>query len=749
MKLWIIFLFFPLFIYAQGEQCIWQVGQNTAIDFTQDVASATAGGMMRALGGGATMSDAFGHLLMYTDGVTVWNKNHQVMSQGTGLMGNPNTSQTVMIIPRPLHRHRYYIVTTDAQNDNAPNALRYSEVDMTLQGGLGEVISKNNLVLEDVSEKITAIFQDNNQDFWLLSHTWNTKEFYAYPITSQGVGSQPVISKIGSVYSGSLTTGYGSFRADNWYQNSRLVVTLPDLHIFDKFELDSKTGIVYLYEDLSSIYEKAAFAEISHFGNRMYSTSVNGKELYEYNINGTNADGIMNSSRLLATGDSLRDLRMGPDGLIYVASANSNIVSSIFYSNFVQYEYSDPPVFESNAIRFGAGMSHIAFPNTFSRYIYPPEIYYSSVCFGDSIIFSPRYPNSVDSVHWNFDDPDAGSENYSNKLRAAHKFKSNKRPFIVQAKVFARGHEEVLEQYMYLDGIFSLGNDTTVCFNPGETFLLNPVVNNAVSYQWQDGSTGATFEVTRPGTYWLEVIANFGNCPIRDSIVIQGYPKPEASLGNDTTICTGKTLLLEANNTGSNYLWQDGTSDSTFLVSQAGWYKVTITNTVGCTASDSIRVYYLTPPTIDLGADTTICETSEILLDAYLPGVTYRWYDRSTEATFTVKKAGIYWVDGAIDICAARDSIIVKTVQNCFDNLFAPNIITPNGDGSNDYFTLITGDDEEIWRLDIFNRLGKIVYSNPDYNNEWDAEGLPTTVYFYHLKSDKNRFLKGFVEVMR
>lgn len=749
----IVFFLLPLIVFSQKEQSIWYVGKNAGIDFTKDEATAITGGVMNAPGGGATMSDAFGNLLLYTDGVTVWNKHHQVMTNGTGLKGNPNTSQTVIIVPRPLHRYRYYIFTTDARKDNAPNALRYSEVDMSLQGGLGAVISKNNLLLEDVSEKITAIFHENNQDFWLLTHTWNTNEFYAYQITNHGIIAPPVISKAGSVYTGSLTTGRGSFRADNWYQNSRLIVTLPDLHIFDKFELESKTGKIYLHEDLSSIYEKAAFAEISFIGNRLYTTSVSGKELYEFDINGTNATGILNSSRLLATGNNLGDLRMGPNGLIYVASTATHTVSSIYYTPYAHYDtpygYDFPATFLADAIVFSSGVNKIGLPNTFARYVYPPEIHYSSVCYDDSITFTPRFPNSIDSVHWNFDDPASGSENFSNAIRPVHKFKSNKRPFIVQARIFARGHEEVLEQYMYFDGIFSLGNDTTVCFNAGETVLLNPEVSNVHSYQWQDGSTIPIYEVTRPGTYWLEVISDFGNCPVRDSITVNTHPKPLVNLGNDTTICTGKTLLLQAKNAGSSYLWQDGSSDSSFVVSQPGWYRVTVTNTFGCTASDSLRVYYLTPPTIDLGIDTIICEETELLLDAFLPGVTYRWYDGSTDATFNVTKAGIYWVDGAIDICAARDSIIVKTVKNCFDNLFAPNIITPNGDGFNDYFMLIAGDHEEIWQLEIFNRLGKLVYSSTNYKNEWDAEGLPATVYYYSLESDKNRFLKGFVTVMK
>ncbi|MHA1342163.1 MAG: hypothetical protein ACTSO2_19505, partial [Promethearchaeota archaeon] len=74
--------------------------------------------------GCATISDKFGHLLFYTDGITVWNKNHRVMKNGEGLFGHVSSTQSAIIIPNPGKKNQYYIFTVDAEDSS--NGLNYS-----------------------------------------------------------------------------------------------------------------------------------------------------------------------------------------------------------------------------------------------------------------------------------------------------------------------------------------------------------------------------------------------------------------------------------------------------------------------------------------------------------------------------------------------------------------------------------------------------------------------------------------------
>lgn len=701
------------------------------------------------------MADAFGNLLFYTDGVRLWNKNHQLMVNGSGLMGNPDVTQSVVIVPKPLSRHRYYIFTVDSRNGNTPNALRYSEVDMSLQGGLGEVVKKNVLLLEDVSEKVTATLHSNNQDFWLLAHTWGTSTFYAYRIDSTGVSSSAVKSDVGSLYTGTLASGRGSFRLSNSYYSNKVVVALPDLRVFDILSFFNDSGRMVGYGDLSSMSEKAAYAEFAGWpSSSLYTISTKGDEIFEFYLNGQSEEAIASTSRTVAKGAGFGEVRLAPNGLLYVAATNTISLHTI--DNSSHTSYNQPAVFKENAVSLAPNSSLEGLPNTIANYSAKMEgislASFESLCLGEPITFLPYFPNSVDSVSWNFDDPASGALNYSNEVQPTHVFRTPGKTFNVKATIYARGTVlEVLENsgILNMGYTFDLGKDTALCFTPNQKLLLQPKVSDVKAFKWQDGSTAPSYTVTKPGVYWLEITSANWGCVYRDSIEVRVLPKLEVSLGNDTTLCTGATLLLRATNPDAQYWWQDGSSSPEYLVSAPGLYEVQVTNSAGCSASDLIRVHYLTPPAIQLGNDTTICEWSELTLDATLPGVTYNWQDGSTGPTFRVTKPGTYWVDASIDVCTARDSIVIKTRQGCLGDLFAPNIITPNGDGLNDAFVVLDPEKNNVWQLEIFNRYGKQVFKTSNYDNSWDASGLSAGVYYYLITDNKGRRLKGSVEVIR
>ena len=127
-------------VRGQGEGNIWYFGANAGIDFNSGTATAVTNGSLNSFEGCASICDAGGNLLFYTDGVTVFNSNHAAMPNGTGLSGHDNSTQSAIIVKKPGSTSKYYIFTTDFQANI--NGLQYSEVDMTLQGGLGRRYGK-------------------------------------------------------------------------------------------------------------------------------------------------------------------------------------------------------------------------------------------------------------------------------------------------------------------------------------------------------------------------------------------------------------------------------------------------------------------------------------------------------------------------------------------------------------------------------------------------------------------------------
>jgi gliding motility-associated-like protein len=133
----------------------------------------------------------------------------------------------------------------------------------------------------------------------------------------------------------------------------------------------------------------------------------------------------------------------------------------------------------------------------------------------------------------------------------------------------------------------TLGNDTTLCEN--EALILDATSVGA-TYLWQDGSTDSIYQPTATGTYWVEV--NVNGCRSIDTIHVLYELPPTVDIGNDTTLCEGEVLILNASSPGLSYLWQDNSTDSTFVASQAGNYNVMVSNTCG-TDSDELSIEFL------------------------------------------------------------------------------------------------------------------------------------------------------------
>jgi gliding motility-associated-like protein len=132
--------------------------------------------------------------------------------------------------------------------------------------------------------------------------------------------------------------------------------------------------------------------------------------------------------------------------------------------------------------------------------------------------------------------------------------------------------------------IVSLGNDVTLCED--QTLLLDATNTNA-TYQWQDNTNTPTYLVTAADNYFVAVTK--AGCIAKDTISITYNLKPKFTLGADSRLCLGSSLILDPKINGVNYLWQDGTTTPTYTVTQPGQYSLTATNNCG-PATDYITI---------------------------------------------------------------------------------------------------------------------------------------------------------------
>ena len=185
---------------AQKQNYQWRFGNGGAIDFNINPPSFVAGAAITTGEGSASVADrTTGALLFYTNGVTVWDALNQVMPNGTGLLGGVTLSSTTaaVIVPKPGSNSIFYVVTIDEQINN--NGVRYSVVDMTLNGGLGDIVAgqKNILLVQTTSEKLEVVPASDGISYWLVTHDNPGNGFLSFKIDNNGIQTTPVISLIG------------------------------------------------------------------------------------------------------------------------------------------------------------------------------------------------------------------------------------------------------------------------------------------------------------------------------------------------------------------------------------------------------------------------------------------------------------------------------------------------------------------------------------------------------------------------
>ncbi|HNF70802.1 MAG TPA: gliding motility-associated C-terminal domain-containing protein [Chitinophagaceae bacterium] len=307
----------------------------------------------------------------------------------------------------------------------------------------------------------------------------------------------------------------------------------------------------------------------------------------------------------------------------------------------------------------------------------------------------------------------------------------------------------------YPSPVVFLGNDTTLC--SGDSLILNATTFMATSYQWQDMSVQPTFTVKSPGFYSVTVNTPCGL--INDLILIDYKASPVVHLGNDTTLCTGQSILLNASTPNATYLWPDNSQLPTYLVSEPGLYTVEVFAD-GCTGRDSIDIQYKPTPQISMGGDKVLCQGEQLTFDFSTPGAHYLWQDLSTESVYTITKEGTYWVSVELNGCTGSDSIDVDYLDHsCNCNVFIPNAFSPNHDGLNEEFRFLCSPENiELKDFVVMNRWGNPVFVAQNINDSWNGRYLGSDAeagtYYYLLRytctlTGKSYQLQGDVLLIR
>lgn len=429
-------LFFALLFFSisttigQNQNNQWRFGRSGGINFNSSPPVFVSGSSIATGEGSASVADPVtGNLLFYTDGVTVWNAQNTIMPNGSNLRGGApillSSTTAAVIVPKPQSTTQFYIFTINELGAvGGTQGLHYSVVDMSLNNGLGDVISsqKNRFLLLTTSEKLEVIPASNQQDYWIVTN--DNQDFYSFRVSAAGVSSTPVISSVG----GNFANTAGHLKINRQFN------LLAAGSLFDRqmrlFNFNQTTG---------AITNAVAFALPSIILNNsplIYGVefSPNGKVLYisnlnsviQYDISSLNATSIENSAYTIISGSSAQpaSLQLAPDGKIYLNDGSLNTIEcpDQLGAN-CNYQTN---VFPGQTGGGGYGLHKWVFyaNETFRT----DSLWISAVdsCLGSStqIRLNGLSKSLTIPIRWNFGDPASGSSNIDTGISVNHQFSS-------------------------------------------------------------------------------------------------------------------------------------------------------------------------------------------------------------------------------------------------------------------------------------------------------------------------------------
>lgn len=791
----------------------WVFGDHVGLNFANGNPFPFQGVPLKSMEGSTSISNPSGELLFYAGDGMIWNRNHEVMENGTALFGDVSSTQYGVIVPKPGNPNIYYYFSIDFFN-----GLAYSEVDMSLDGGYGGVTGTKNVILNSnaKTEKITSAYHSNGKDIWVVTHVLGSNEYVAYLVTENGISNTPVISAVGVDYPAYDPVDDNSMEIYDYIAGQLKIspdgtkiasamcgAFLGDHKGIDLFDFNNTTGEISNPVFLDGFDGSMYGVEFSPNSRYLYTADPvfmifllgNGR-LYQYDIQAGDETAIKNTKTILAdlsgTASHFGGFQLAPDGKIYICNSlnpNSHVIN---YPN----NAGTAAGYAGNAVGMGQGVNQLSL-STFIQTYFESGILHEGECSNQDVTFSTLRIPGITSVKWNFGDPNSGTANISNE--PVHSF-SGAGTYTVTAEITSNGAVQIVTTEVVIiagpDAVLPDAQGLGVCDNGTGTAIFNlsefdgtilAGQNTAIfSVDYfktkEDAKTNSNIIVdkneflTSGQTIYAVVTNSETGCRtiIHFDLVINPLPvvnTPQqmeqcSSVFNlrtqDITILNGQNpdifkVIYYTDANGNTVIAQPESFSSTGQIVYASVINI-VTNCSAMTSFDLV----ITPATI-LPGNLIVegCSPFDLTLIAEQlePGLTFSFYrteeDASKETNVIADPKKYILPDANTTVY-----IIAETAEGCTKKgelklqaagCIIPKGISPNGDGMNDTFDLSAFD---VKHLEIFNRYGQEVFSHSHYTNQWQGQAnngneLPTGTYYYAIERSSGERTTGWVYINR
>lgn len=528
----------------------WVLGNHKGLDFNNPgLPQPWEPNAMQSTGGNAILCDDYGQVLLYTDGDLCFNKLHQQMPNGIDLGAQSTSqSQSSIILPHPDGSNRYYIFAVDECYDLSDTTfctslgnyggVIWAMVDMNLEGGLGDVVVKQQHLYYPTCSKITATRHCNGVDWWVVTKEYNTNRFFTYLVNATGINPFPVISGIGLQhpfnypYEWGVNAKKGQMKVSS---NGKFLGVKTLAPSFTQlFHFNNQNGIIYnqIFTDFHDTINPIPPTVINFYGEGLSFSPDNSKlyvsygasslNLIQYDISSMDSALIINSKVNLLQNSpigfrTVGNMQIGPDNKLYFMLQDSNYVSKLSWLNkpnlqgiasapsYTYLQHTNDTVYNSaytpNFVDCILSREHkgaLLIPN----------------CIGliDSIYFTDTLMNVVHDFDWDFGDPASGVNNTSTAHFPTHNF-TNPGTYTITLIV-----QNDCDGYTVSQQV-TIGSNVPIL----PTIAINGISlqsSNAIAYQWylnNNSIAGATNQIYTPlqSGYYSVFITDSNGCMVQ------------------------------------------------------------------------------------------------------------------------------------------------------------------------------------------------------------------------------------------
>lgn len=679
--------------YSRKENNIW-LNSGKGIDFNSGAPAPKLSGWQSfsTYRASASICDANGNLLFYTDGNIVWNRNNDVMPYGWDINNNgnmaPNTyyidpliNQSsysfdgVVIMHVPGSYHKYYVFAVPYLLTQGPNGLYGDQwqgqlfctvVDMELNNGLGAVDTgfRGVIVANEMAGNLQAVTGEDC-NYWLVGFG-SDGTYKAFNITADSIHTTPVVS--------ALAPPLSPYVQDFNMSPNRQKVAMSASEEILLSDFDAATGT--FSNEIPIGGQSSRFAAFSPNSSLLYIGGLIG--LRQYNLNDLSIPFNLIMINNYTAYEQDNPLRLGPDGKMYFSY------------------YTDPAV-TPGPLDNGVSAACVQHPDVWGT--------------GCDAALMPDQDLPLMNSTW-------GAYEFPQEI-----------PVLIYDTV-----SEVKK--------------APICFH--KPAVLSPGVDGT-DYHWMANTVGTTFIrkgndstdtllATDPGTYAVQYFTTNPCTFHRDTFVVEDI-NYSLYLGPDQVSCDGSPVSLDAGIVaGAAYLWQDSSSNQGLEADTSGLYWVEVSKG-GCSARDSIRVTIMVQQNI--GKDTLMCieDAVDIPLHAQVPaGASALWSTGETTSSIVAQDSGLYWVQVSYANCSVSDSVYIHE-EYCDCTVLFSSAFSPNGDGVNDRFGPVADGACPVtdYRMEIYNRWGQRVFVSFNADETWDGtiNGKPADAgtYMYRVQA--------------